>query len=146
MKKVEKLLAIKGHDVWHISPEDTVFNAIKLMEEKEIGALAVILDDAMIGIISERDYARKVILKNRSSKETRVKEIMTRQVYYTFPEQDIEECLAIMTRYRVRHLPVLQNGKIVGMISIGDVVREIISEQQFMIEQLEHTIAWEEAY
>jgi CBS domain-containing protein len=100
----------------------------------------------MIGIISERDYARKVILKNRSSKETSVKEIMTRQVYFTFPEQDIEECLAIMTRHHVRHLPVLQNGEIVGMISIGDVVREIISEQQFMIEQLEHTISWEETY
>ena len=146
MKKVEKLLANKGHDVWQISPEDSVYNAIQLMEEKEIGALVVILNNTLIGIISERDYARKVILKSRSSKETRVKEIMTRQVYYTFPDQDIEECLAIMTRYHVRHLPVLQDGKIAGMISIGDVVREIISEQQFMIEQLEHTIAWEEAY
>lgn len=146
MKKVEKLLASKSHDLWHIGPEDSVYNAIKLMEDKEIGALAVLRNDTLIGIISERDYARKVILKNRSSKETKIKEIMTRQVYYTFPEQDIEECLAIMTRHHVRHLPVLQNSEIVGMISIGDVVREIISEQQFKIEHLEHTISWEEAY
>jgi CBS domain-containing protein len=146
MKKVENLLTTKGHDVWHISPEDSVYNAIKLMEDKEIGALAVLLNGIMIGIISERDYARKVILKNRSSKETKIKEIMTRQVYYTYPEQDIDECLAIMTRHHVRHLPVLLNDKIVGMISIGDVVREIISEQQFMIERLEHTISWEETY
>lgn len=146
MMKVKKLLDCKGYNIWHVSPEDTVFNAIKLMEEKEIGALAVLYAGAMIGIISERDYARKVILKNRSSKETKVKEIMTRQVYYTFPEQDIEECMTIMTKRRVRHLPVLQNGEIVGMISIGDVVKEIISEQRFMIERLEHTISWEEAY
>jgi CBS domain-containing protein len=123
-----------------------VYDAIKMMEDKEIGALAVLSGGDMIGIISERDYARKVILKNRSSKQTKVKEIMTKQVYYTFPEQDIEECLAIMTRRHIRHLPVMDNGEIVGMISIGDVVKEIISEQRFMIEQLEHTISWEEAY
>jgi CBS domain-containing protein len=146
MKKVEKLLTNKGYDIWHISPEDSVYSAIKMMEEKGIGALAVLLNGAMIGIISERDYARKVILKNRSSKETTVKEIMTRQVYYTFPEQDIEECLAIMTKYHIRHLPVLQNGHVVGMISTGDVVKEIISEQKFKIEHLEHTISWEESY
>ncbi|WP_455212850.1 CBS domain-containing protein [Kaarinaea lacus] len=146
MTKVKKILAHKGRDVWNISPDDTVYNAIKLMEDKEIGALAVLYAGTMIGIISERDYARKVILKNRSSKDTKVKEIMTRQVYYTQPEQDIEECLAVMTNRRVRHLPVIQNGKIAGMISIGDVVKEIISEQRFMIEQLEHTLAWEEAY
>ena len=146
MTKVKKILTRKGRDVWHISPDDSVYNAIKLMEDKEIGALAVLYAGTMIGIISERDYARKVILKNRSSKDTKVKEIMTRQVYYTYPEQDIEECLAVMTNRRVRHLPVIQNGKISGMISIGDVVKEIISEQRFMIEQLEHTLAWEEAY
>jgi CBS domain-containing protein len=146
MQKVQNLLTTKGHDVWQIDPEDSVYNAIKLMEDKEIGALAVLLNGIMVGIISERDYARKVILKNRSSKETKIKEIMTRQVYYTYPEQDIDECLAIMTRHHVRHLPVLLNDKIVGMISIGDVVREIISEQQFMIERLEHTISWEETY
>jgi CBS domain-containing protein len=146
MKKVDKLLTNKGYDVWHVSPEDSVYNAIKLMEEKEVGALAVLLDGTMIGIISERDYARKVILKNRSSKETKVKEIMTRQVYYTFPDQEIEECLAIMTRHHIRHLPVLNDSHIVGMISTGDVVKEIISDQKYKIERLEHTIAWEETY
>jgi CBS domain-containing protein len=146
MKKVEKLLSNKGYEVWHVSPEDSVYNAIKLMEEKEIGALTVMLDGTMIGIISERDYARKVILKNRSSKETKVKEIMTRQVYYTLPHQDIEECLAIMTKHHIRHLPVLQDNHIVGMISTGDVVKEIISEQKYKIERLEHTMSWEESY
>ena len=146
MTNVKKILARKGREIWHINPDDTVYNAIKLMEDKEIGALVVLYAGTVIGIISERDYARKVILKSRSSKETKVKEIMTRQVYYTSPEQDIEECLAVMTNRRVRHLPVIQNGKIVGMISIGDVVKEIISEQRFMIEQLEHTLSWEEAY
>jgi len=146
MKKVKQLLDNKGHDIWHVGPDDSVYDAIKLMEDKEIGALAVMHQHNMIGIISERDYARKVILKNRASKDTKVKEIMTRQVYYIYPEQDIEECLAIMTRRRVRHLPVMQEGRIVGMISIGDVVKEIISEQRYMIEQLEHTISWEEAY
>lgn len=144
--KVIKLLNGKGPVVWHIGPDDTVYDAIKLMEEKEIGALAVLLGDTLIGIMSERDYARKVILKNRSSKETKVKEIMTRRIYHTIPEQDIEECLAVMTQHHVRHLPVMENGKIIGMISIGDVVKEIISDQRYKIERLEHSITWEETY
>jgi CBS domain-containing protein len=147
MKVVKQLLEHKGHAVWRILPDETVFNAIKLMEEKEIGALAVVLGDGtLIGILSERDYARKVILKDRASKETKVKDIMTRNIYYTYPQQNIEECLAIMTQHRIRHLPVMKDREMVGMISMGDVVREIIAEQRFMIEQLEHTLSWEEAY
>jgi CBS domain-containing protein len=146
MKKVKHILKQKGHALWYVRPDDTVYNAIKLMDDKGVGALAVVVGDSLIGIISERDYARKVILKNRSSKETKVKEIMTRQVIYTFPDQDIEECLAIMTRSHIRHLPVIHNGEIEGMVSMGDVVKEIISEQRYTIVQLEQTIIWEETY
>ena len=146
MKKVKHILKQKGHALWYVRPDDTVYNAIKLMDDKGVGALAVVVGDSLIGIISERDYARKVILKNRSSKETKVKEIMTRQVIYTFPDQDIEECLSIMTRSHIRHLPVIHNGEIEGMVSMGDVVKEIISEQRYTIVQLEQTIIWEETY
>ena len=116
------------------------------MDDKGVGALAVVQNDGLVGIISERDYARKVILKDRSSKETKVKEIMSTRVFHTFPEQKIEECMAVMTEHHIRHLPVIKDNKLVGMISLGDVVKEIISEQQFKIEQLEHTISWEESY
>lgn len=146
MTTVEKLLEARNSDIWHIGPDDTVYNAIKLMNEKKIGALAVVLDDELIGIISERDYARKVILKDRSSKDTKVKDIMTSRVFHTYPQQKIEECMAVMSEHHIRHLPVMVNNKLTGMISIGDVVKEIISDQQFKIEQLEHTISWEESY
>lgn len=146
MTTVEKLLQGKSADVWNISPDATVYDAILKMDEKSIGALAVILNDELIGIISERDYARKIILKNRSSKHTKVREIMTTRVFHTFPEQKIEECMAVMTTHHIRHLPVINKNKLVGMISLGDVVKEIISEQQFKIETLEHTISWEESY
>lgn len=146
MATVEKLLQGKSADVWNISPEATVFDAIFKMDEKSIGALTVMLNGELIGIISERDYARKIILKDRSSKETKVREIMTTRVFHTFPEQKIEECMAVMTTHRIRHLPVISNHKLVGMVSLGDVVKEIISEQKFKIETLEHTISWEESY
>lgn len=146
MAAIEKILSHKGRDVWSISPGETVFNAIKEMDSKGVGALPVVLDDKLVGIISERDYARKVILKDRSSKETLVKEIMSTRVFHTFPKQEIVECMAVMTEHRIRHLPVVLDGKLVGMISLGDVVKEIISEQQFKIEQLEHTLSWEESY
>ena len=116
------------------------------MDEKGAGALAVISQDSLVGIISERDYARKVILKGRQSKETRVKEIMTRQVYHTFPEQDVEDCLAVMTKHHIRHLPVISNNKVIGMISMGDVVKDILVEQKQEIEHLEHYISWEESF
>ena len=146
MSTVEKLLGSDEQEVWTISPEDTVFEAIKKMNEKSVGALPVVLGDKLVGIISERDYARKVILENRSSKETKVKDIMTEKVFHTFSSQKIEECMAVMTEHHIRHLPVVNNEKLTGMISIGDVVKYVISDQQFKIEQLEHTISWSESY
>ena len=146
MSVIEKLIEAKGNELWTISPEDSVFDAIKEMNEHSIGALPVVLDGKLVGIISERDYARKVILKSRSSKETLVKEIMTTRVFHTFPKQKISECMVVMSKHHIRHLPVVENEKLVGMISIGDVVKDIISEQKFKIEQLEHTISWSESY
>lgn len=116
------------------------------MNEKSVGALPVVLDDKLVGILSERDYARKVILEDRSSKETQVKEIMTKRVFHTSPEQKVEECMAVMTEHHIRHLPVITDGKLSGMISVGDVVKYIISDQKFKIEQLEQTISWGESY
>ncbi|MCW9024597.1 MAG: CBS domain-containing protein [Gammaproteobacteria bacterium] len=148
MVNVNKLLTNKGNgnDVWNIAPDATVFSALELMEEKSVGALAVVLDGKLVGILSERDYARKVFLKGRSSKDTRVKDIMSTQVYYVEPEYSIEQCMAVMTEHHVRHLPVLENKSLVGMISLGDVVKEIISEQKIKIKELENYITWEESY
>jgi len=146
MITVGKLLESKGHETWTVGPEDTVYDTIKLMDEKRVGALAVIKNNELIGIISERDYARQVILKNRTSKETKVKEIMTSHVYYTYPDQTIDECLVIINERRIRHLPVLDKNTLVGMISVGDVVKEIIKEQQYTIEQLENHLSWAESY
>ncbi len=140
MKTVRDILEVKGRMVWTVDPGSTVFDALSLMAEKEIGAL-VVLDEARVaGIISERDYARKVILHGRASLTTRVEEIMTSHVAYTHLDQSIEECMAIMTDKRIRHLPVLQDGKLIGIISIGDLVKAIIADQKFMIEQLERYI------
>ncbi|HFE37211.1 MAG TPA: CBS domain-containing protein [Gammaproteobacteria bacterium] len=146
MIKVAKLLEKKGTEIWHIGPEDTVYKALEVMGNKGVGALCVLLNDELVGIISERDYARKVILKGRISRETKVKEIMTRHVYHSHPEQNIEECLVLMNEKRIRHLPVIDGTKIVGMISTGDVVKEIITEQKYTIKQLENYISWEESY
>ena len=140
MKTVRDILEVKGRTVWSIDPASSVFDALGLMAEKEIGAL-VVLDGAHVaGIISERDYARKVILHGRASPTTLVKEIMTSHVAYTHLDQSIEECMAIMTDKRIRHLPVLQDGRLIGLISIGDLVKAIIADQKFMIEQLERYI------
>ncbi len=140
MKTVRDILEVKGRMVWSVDLGSTVFEALSLMAEKEIGAL-VVLDEARVaGIISERDYARKVILHGRASPTTRVEEIMTSHVAYTHLDQSIEECMAIMTDKRIRHLPVLQDGKLIGIISIGDLVKAIIADQKFMIEQLERYI------
>ena len=140
MKKVNDILKIKGHDVWSIAPDASVYDAIHLMADKKVGALTVIEDSKLVGMISETDYTRNVILKGRSSQSTLVKEIMTTQVLYVQPEQDIEDCMILMTEKRTRHLPVLDEGKLIGLISIGDVVKSIIDEQQFTIEQLERYI------
>ena len=146
MMKVGQIIENKGHEVWTVSPEQSVFDAIQLMDEKSVGALAVVSEGRLVGIVSERDYARKVILKNRTSRDTKVKEIMTRHIFHTQPNQTVDQCLVIMNDKRVRHLPVLNDGKLVGMISIGDVVKQIIADQQYTIQQLENYISWEESY
>ena len=140
MITVRQLLQAKGRDVWSIAPDAWVFDALKLMAEKGIGALLVLEGETLVGILSERDYARKVILKDKSPMDTPVKEIMTQQVVTVSPEQSIQECMGLMTNKRVRHLPVLEDDRLAGIISIGDVVKAIISQQEFMIEQLERYI------
>ncbi len=138
--KVSDILSTKGRNVWSIEPGASVYDAMKLMAAKGVGALIVREGEQVVGVISERDYARKVILEGRSSPTTEVREIMTSHVLYAGPDQSIEECMAIMTDKRVRHLPVLEQGRLIGVISIGDLVKSIISEQQFRIEQLEQYI------
>jgi CBS domain-containing protein len=137
---VGEILKQKGHDVWTISPKATVMEALKLMAEKHIGALVVMHDDQVVGILSERDYARKVILRGRSSINTHVKEIMTDKVYYVGLKTTAEECMVLTSQQSIRHLPVLENGKLVGMISIGDVVKSIIGEQETEIRELSEYI------
>lgn len=141
MVTIRQLLNSKGHDVWSVGPGASVFEAIEIMADKGVGALVVLEDGKLVGILSERDYARKVVLKERASKQTPVDEIMTREVVYALPGQTVEECLAVMTEKRIRHLPVLDGDKLVGIISIGDLVKSVIAEQQHVIEQLEHYIS-----
>ena len=142
MKSAAQILKSKPvQTVETVTPSTSVFDAVKLMAQKNIGALLVMEDLKIAGMITERDYARKIILIGRSSKETLVRDIMTSPVMYVRPDQTNEECMALMTDNRVRHLPVVDNGKLVGLISIGDLVKDIISEQKFIIEQLEHYIA-----
>jgi len=136
MKTVRDILKVKGTDVWCVDPDATVFDALQRMAEKEVGALVVMQGAQIVGLISERDYARKVILHGRASPTTLVKEIMTSHVVYTHLDQAIEECMALVTEKRIRHLPVMAEGELVGVISIGDLVKSIISDQQFIIEQL----------
>jgi CBS domain-containing protein len=141
MKSVAEILRSKPEQTVHtITPSASVFDAVKLMAEKSIGALLVMEAQKIDGIITERDYARKIVLMGRSSKETPVREIMTSPVMYVRPDQTNEECMALMTDNRVRHLPVIDDGKLIGLISIGDLVKDIISEQKFIIDQLEHYI------
>lgn len=140
MKIVKELLDAKGHHVWMIGPDASVLEAIKMMAEKEVGALVVADAGRPVGIISERDYARKVILQGRSSQETAVKDIMTTAMVCARLDQTVEECMAVMTEKRIRHLPVVEQDKVIGIISIGDLVKAIIAEQRFVIEQLEHYI------
>jgi CBS domain-containing protein len=141
MAKVKDILALKGQSVWSVTPDSSVYDAIKLMAEKGIGALMIIDGEKVVGILSERDYARKVILQGRASRTTQAREIMTTHVLYAQPEQNIEECMALMTDKRIRHLPVYEEGRLVGVISIGDLVKSIITEQKFIIEQLERYIS-----
>ncbi|EMH2960791.1 CBS domain-containing protein [Burkholderia multivorans] len=129
-----------GRTIYTVTKTDLVYDAIKLMSDKGIGALLVMDGDNIAGIVTERDYARKVVLQDRSSKATRVEEIMTTKVRYVEPSQTSDQCMALMTEHRMRHLPVLDDGKLIGLVSIGDLVKSVIADQQFTISQLEHYI------
>ncbi len=136
MKTVRSLLQTKGHAVWTIAPDATVYAALRVMADKNVGALLVLEGGELVGVVSERDYARKVVLRGRSSVDTPVRDIMTADVISVHPDQTVEECMALMTDKRIRHLPVVADGHLMGVISIGDVVKSVITEQGFMIEQL----------
>ena len=141
MKTARQVLESKpSQAIYSVPPTATVYTALQLMAEKGIGALLVIEHGEILGILSERDYARKVILMQRTSRETLVRDIMTNAVIYVSANQTTDECMALMTRHRLRHLPVMEGDELIGMLSIGDLVKDIISEQQFIIEQLEHYI------
>mgnify|MGYP001614885604 FL=1 len=137
MKTVREILLKKGNQVWTVSPDTTVFTALQLMAEKNTGALLVMKDDKVVGIMSERDYARKVALLGKFSKDILVQEIMSSTIFYVEPSFSTEECMALMINKRVRHLPVMENEKLGGIISIGDVVKAVIDEKEFLISQLE---------
>lgn len=141
MRNVRHLLETKGYEVWSIEPDRTVFEALEKMAEKGIGALLVMEDKELAGIFSERDHARRVDLKGRKCRDTTVGEVMTTEVVTVTPEQSIDECMGLMTERRIRHLPVVENDEIIGVVSIGDVVKEVIAEQEFRIEQLQNYIS-----
>src|SRR5215472_14012603 len=136
--RIDSILCGKGHKVWSVPPDTTVYSAIALMAEKSIGAVLVVSEGTLLGIVSERDYARKVILQGRSSRETTVAEIMTADLITVTPETTIDESMNLMTHYRIRHLPVLDRGSLVGVVSIGDLVKAVIADQAHTIHQL-HT-------
>jgi len=140
MQTVADILSAKGNAVWTISPDTTVYDALRTMADKNVGALVVVAGEKILGLISERDYARKVILHGKSSREITVTEIMTTQVHFVRLNQDIEECMEQMTDKRVRHLPVMDNDRLAGIISIGDVVKAIIDNQDATIKHLENYI------
>jgi CBS domain-containing protein len=140
MKTVAQMLKLKPAGVISIRPDVPVLDALKLLADKDVGAVLVMDGPRLVGIVSERDYARKVALKGKSSSDTPVSEIMTREVVFVTPARTNEDCMALMTEMRTRHLPVIDNGRVVGVLSIGDLVKDAISEQQFIIDQLEHYI------
>jgi CBS domain-containing protein len=134
---VARLLSTKGHDLWSIAPDATVYDAIALMAEHGIGALLIMDGEQLLGIVTERDYARKVILQDRSSRDTPVSTIMSKDIQTVRPDHSIEACMALMTEKRIRHLPVVQDGRVIGILSIGDLVKFIIADRETLIEQLE---------
>jgi CBS domain-containing protein len=140
MKSLHQLLSGKGGRVHSIGPDARVIDALRLMAEKDVGALVVTEGERILGILSERDYARKVILHGRSSQDLAVREIMTREVVTVDPGQSVEQCMALVTQRRIRHLPVCENGRMIGIVSIGDLVKEVIAEQEQTIKQLESYI------
>jgi CBS domain-containing protein len=141
MTTVQRLLDEKGHNVWSVHPDDSVFDAIRMMADKDVGALVVIENGRPVGIFTERDYARDVILKGKSSPRTPVRAIMAAPIICARPEQTVEECMAVMTETRVRHLPIMHGEQLVGIVSIGDLVKSIVADQKFTIEQLVHYIS-----
>lgn len=141
MNTIRQLLDGKGYDVWSTSPEASVYDALLLLAEKNVGALLVLEDGELAGIVSERDYARKVVLQGKASMQTPVREIMTAELFTVDPQSTVEEAMALMSEKRIRHLPVVEGGDLVGLISIGDLVKSIIANQAFMIDQLENYIA-----
>jgi len=136
MTTVQQILGAKGHDVYFVRPDDTVLHALQMMENKDVGALLVKDDDRLVGIFTERHYARKVFLKGRSSPKTLIREVMETEVVYVEPGQTAEACMALMTEKRIRHLPVLRDGRLVGIISIGDLMKSIIADREFSIDEL----------
>ena len=141
MKKIRELLDEKGTEVWSVSPTASVYDALRLMVEKNIGAVLVMDQERLTGVFSERDHTRKVVLQDRTAKDTAVNDVMTSRPVCVSPEQTVEDGMALMTDKRVRHLPVVEEGRVVGLISIGDAVKATISQQQFVIEQLEMYIS-----
>lgn len=137
---VSQILAAKGREVWSVRSTDSVYDALAELAEKGVGALVVVDDGDLMGILSERDYARKVILHGRDSASTRVSDIMTSDLFTVSPKQSVNDCMQLMTNHRIRHLPVVDEGSLVGVVSIGDVVKAVIGDQQFLIDQLESYI------
>lgn len=140
---IRHILEVKGNDIWSISPDASVFDALRMMSDKDVGALIILEHDKMVGILSERDYARKIVLLGKSSRETKVSEIMSKKVISIHPDQTVEEAMELMNNNRVRHLPVVENDDtpaVLGMISIGDVVKAIIFKQREAIRNLENKI------
>ena len=135
--KVKDVLRAKGHQIWAVSPDDTVFNALQLMADENIGSVLVMDGETLVGILSERDYARKVILRGKASRSLPVSEIMTRNVMVVHPDESIDRCMTLMTQKHIRHLPVVEDDKVVGVVSIGDVVKTVIEDQAFLLSQLE---------
>ncbi|MFH1679823.1 MAG: CBS domain-containing protein [Candidatus Eisenbacteria bacterium] len=140
MTSVRQLLQAKGSGVWTVKPDMFVFDALQVMAEKDVGALPVVEEGKVVGIFSERDYARKVVLKGRSSRTSPVREMMTARVLFVSPGETVEDCMKLMTAKHVRHLPVMEEDRLVGIVSIGDVVKKVISDQKFTIDQLEKYI------
>ena len=138
---ISEILNVKGRQIWSVEPETTVLEAIQMMANKNVGALLVVHDGKLIGIISERDYTRKVILRGKASKDTAVREILSGDVIAVSPRESVEDCMRLMTEHRIRHLPVVEEGKILGIVSIGDLVNWIISAQTSTIQQLQTYIS-----
>lgn len=139
-RTVRQLLQDKGHAVWSIQPDASVFDALRLMAERDVGSLVVVDGTQVVGVFTERDYARKVILLGRTSRDLAVREVMTSELITITPDATLPDCMRLMTENRVRHLPVMEEGVQVGLVSIGDVVKAVMAEQQFLIEQLQEYI------